>query len=59
MNTDSNETKKGHPIERYAIGSGMPFKYNEDGSLGVFIPATSPGPGRQTGCRPPEVVHLT
>ena len=30
-------------VDRYAITGTMPVKYNEDGSLGVYMQAQSPG----------------
>jgi len=39
-------------LERYAVGSGMPLKYNPDGSLDVYIQATSPGPDKEPNWLP-------
>jgi hypothetical protein len=41
-----------NPLERYATGSGMPLKYNPDGSLDVYIQATSPGPDKESNWLP-------
>jgi hypothetical protein len=51
-----------NPIERYQIGSGMPLKYNPDGSLDVYIHANSPGPDKESNwlpLPPSGMVNLT
>ncbi len=41
-----------NPIKRYSIGSSTPgLKYNDDGSLTIYVSATSPAKTRRaTGC---------
>jgi len=51
-----------NPIERYQIGSGMPLKYNPDGSLDVYIQANSPGLDKESNwlpLPPSGMVNLT
>jgi hypothetical protein len=51
-----------NPIERYAIGAGMPLRYNTDGSLDVYIQASTPGPDKEANwlpCPPSGPFNLT
>ena len=51
-----------NPIERYGITSGMPLVYNADGSLDVYIQASSPGEAKEPNwlpCPPSGPFNLT
>jgi len=51
-----------NPIERYAVSSGMPLKFNADSSLDVFIQAKSPGAEKESNwlpCPPSGPFNLT
>ena len=52
-----------NPMERYGLLSGMPLKFNADGSLDVYIQAKSPGTGQggelAADCPPSGPFNLT
>lgn len=41
-----------NPIKRYAIGDRNPLKFNDDGSLDIFIQPENPGKDRETNWLP-------
>lgn len=49
-------------LDRYGILSSMPLKYNPDGSLDVYVQATSPGADKETNwlpCPPSGSFNIT
>jgi hypothetical protein len=41
-----------NPIKRYSLGDRSKLKYAPDGSLTLYIQATSPGPGKESNWLP-------
>ena len=49
------------PIHRYALSSWMPLKKAKDGSLEIYVPAESPGKGKESNWLPadPKTFNMT
>jgi hypothetical protein len=41
-----------NPLNRYGILSGMPLKYNSDGSLDIYLQRDSPGADKESNWQP-------
>ena len=50
-----------NPLNRFAVSSWMPFKYNKDGSLDLYVQNANPGKDKETNWlpAPKEAFNLT